>query len=1185
MAWPLRRYFRLLWWTLCFLTFLALPLTIWEFQKQHYDVHYQAWFIGGIFVILSMPISIYEIAMHTEYYTQPRLQKHVIRILLMVPIYAVDAWFALRFRKAREYLDPIRECYEAFVIYSFFAYLMAYLQDNLGDLDEYMSNKPQKQHLWGLHWILKPWDMGTRFLWECKKGVLNYVILRPICTALAFITDIFDKYGEGQINFKKSYIYLATVTSSSQLWALYCLIMLYTAMHAELAPIRPLSKFICIKAVVFVTFWQGIAIAILVYAGVIRNESWTTYDRQSVAAGIQDFLICIEMFLAALAHAYAFPPRDYMAGHSKGFFSNVRYIFDLRDVVDDVGMVVEEHVSSATSAVVKVPQRAVKKAAQGIAKNTKKLFGAGSGRSSSRLLDEEDEAAAKCALLGPAAVGSSGAGGGGAGGGGGRRHSSSSLGGDAGSPPEGMELLLAPQPHHMTPPAQQPGSAGAGAGGVASSPGFGASRAAAGAGFGLSSMPPPLPPAAAAASLGSGPVPGSAAGGGGLSGLIHSALYSTRSEPRALSGRLGASEGLRRHSGSEGEYEDVAAGFSGGVEMPLVTHAPPAPASREGLGGGGGGGGAAAGHGRLGVGLERHPSGGGGVTVGGGGAGGGPLSPVAVPAGGSGVGASGVRLKQGDASVRGSRGGTATGVVVRPCKDGGDEVLVLFNDGFRPLGGQPYGVGPLLPLRDAEGQPYTPSSATSRALFEPLSGCVFFREGHALMRLDADNVVTLAAGHKTEQGTADGEGGAARFHSCVPLAVDGRGCLFAVPAAPKALHQISVGTPLGSGSREPLPAVAVKTLPVGITQRLGAIMGIGCMADGASVVAVTQTAVHKLQLDGGGSGCVAETLVPLAGVEGATGWADGTGLAARFTAISGAVMDKAGALYISDDGGLRRMDAWGEVTTLIRRGLAGSTRYQLACLPGGGARVAVCGFNASTLTIVLDKSSPLASIAPPEVQTGRSACQVFDLLRRHGPSVVSLRVGGDTFNLHRSVLCAGSEFFARMLEGGFAEGGAGPTEPVELREADPRAFKPLFDYFYTVEAWGLGTGLQQVELGRSSASGGLGSLAGRSPAPVSRLDVPDALLRPTCELAGRLLLPPELQGWLQGATPGTAIDDLVWADRHGMSELAAQLKERIVRHRALVGAGGGEARAALERLAEYSTALAAELMQLLTQCK
>ena len=43
-----------------------------------------AWFIGGIFVILSFPISVYEVAMHTEHYTQPRLQRHVIRILWMV---------------------------------------------------------------------------------------------------------------------------------------------------------------------------------------------------------------------------------------------------------------------------------------------------------------------------------------------------------------------------------------------------------------------------------------------------------------------------------------------------------------------------------------------------------------------------------------------------------------------------------------------------------------------------------------------------------------------------------------------------------------------------------------------------------------------------------------------------------------------------------------------------------------------------------------------------------------------------------------------------------------------------------------------------------------------------------------------------------------------------------------------
>ena len=48
---------------------------------------------------------------------------------------------------------------------------------------------------------------------------------------------------------------------------------------------------------------QGITIALLVYTGIIRQDNWTTYDKSSVATGIQDFLICIEMFVAALAHA------------------------------------------------------------------------------------------------------------------------------------------------------------------------------------------------------------------------------------------------------------------------------------------------------------------------------------------------------------------------------------------------------------------------------------------------------------------------------------------------------------------------------------------------------------------------------------------------------------------------------------------------------------------------------------------------------------------------------------------------------------------------------------------------------------------------------------------------------------------------------------------------------------------
>lgn len=72
---------------------------------------------------MCIPITFYEIALHLEYYSQPHLQKHIIRILGLVPIYALDAWFCLRFMDARTFLTPIRECYEAYTIYNFLMYV------------------------------------------------------------------------------------------------------------------------------------------------------------------------------------------------------------------------------------------------------------------------------------------------------------------------------------------------------------------------------------------------------------------------------------------------------------------------------------------------------------------------------------------------------------------------------------------------------------------------------------------------------------------------------------------------------------------------------------------------------------------------------------------------------------------------------------------------------------------------------------------------------------------------------------------------------------------------------------------------------------------------------------------------------------------------------------------------------
>lgn len=270
-------------------------------------------------VMITIPISIHEIIMHLQNYYMPDVQKYVVRILWMVPIYSIQSWLALRVKPSiMAYVEPFRDLYEAYVLASFVYFLI----DILGGEARLAQILKQKDAKYGKHaahikWMscnqIKDWEMGEEFLMGVKKGVLFFVIIKCLAAFLIVILKIGGVYGDGTVDTKHAFIYIAAILSLSLSWALNCLLKLFYATREELTYPKdwhPIGKFLCIKGVIFFTFWQGIAIAIIMSCANIHEIG--TWDAYRIKKEAQDLLVVIEMLGFAIAHRYTFTHKEYI---------------------------------------------------------------------------------------------------------------------------------------------------------------------------------------------------------------------------------------------------------------------------------------------------------------------------------------------------------------------------------------------------------------------------------------------------------------------------------------------------------------------------------------------------------------------------------------------------------------------------------------------------------------------------------------------------------------------------------------------------------------------------------------------------------------------------------------------------------------------------------------------------------
>ena len=345
--------------------------------------HVWAELVGGAFAFCAIALSLYEVYRHIQHTHHMYVRRYIIRILLMVVVYAIESFCGIFYPSASVYLNALRDLYEvcayplllhlllvnphsqAITIYSFFQLLINALGGFQAVLRALQRNHDEPvPHLWPFKYCLSPWsctdadydaealseqqplfrarehrrrrgteaDFSARgarsnpFFRHCTMGVLQYCLVQTICCALTFVLSLCGVYGDGDWDFSAAaYPYLVLVISASQSWAIYCLALFYTALasmksrggedavYLRFVRLSALGKFVCIKGIVFFTYWQSVCIDLLVFVGLIHDDMMgSAWSADAIASSLQDFIICIEMLVFAVAHHYALNPKDFV---------------------------------------------------------------------------------------------------------------------------------------------------------------------------------------------------------------------------------------------------------------------------------------------------------------------------------------------------------------------------------------------------------------------------------------------------------------------------------------------------------------------------------------------------------------------------------------------------------------------------------------------------------------------------------------------------------------------------------------------------------------------------------------------------------------------------------------------------------------------------------------------------------
>ncbi|KAI0527272.1 hypothetical protein KFK09_002871 [Dendrobium nobile] len=272
---------------------------------------------GG--VMLTMHFTVQLLSQHLFFWKNPKEQKAIIIIILMAPLYAIDSFVGLLDIQGSKafftFLDSVKECYEALVIAKFLALMYSYLNISLSKNivpDEIKGREIHHSFPVSL-FLPRKLRLEHHTLKLLKIWTWQFVVIRPLCSILMILFELVGFY-PSWLSWTFNFILNISVSM-----ALYSLVLFYHVFAKELAPHKPLAKFLCIKGIVFFSFWQGLALDVLVSAGVIKSHHFWL-DVEHIQEAIQNVLVILEMVFFSVIQQYAYhvaPYRGFGAENTK----------------------------------------------------------------------------------------------------------------------------------------------------------------------------------------------------------------------------------------------------------------------------------------------------------------------------------------------------------------------------------------------------------------------------------------------------------------------------------------------------------------------------------------------------------------------------------------------------------------------------------------------------------------------------------------------------------------------------------------------------------------------------------------------------------------------------------------------------------------------------------------------------